>query len=363
MKVVSAKELREGMIAGTNIYSPHGRLLVLENSILTYQMISRIKLYEVKDVAIIEGSLPAPAEERLKKKREVEETFTQKLIASDEYQSFRSTYSNAVDILKESMNGIVLHNAVVNDRLLLLDVIKLFEANRTTFSLLNILHETHHVDDSTYAHSMNVALISRLIGTWMNYSLADLDTLTIAGLLHDIGKCKIPQDLILKPSKLSRQEFEFIKMHPQFGYDILKGQNIDERIKNAALYHHERYDGTGYPSQLMGEDIQPFTAIVSIADVYDALTSARSYRSEMCPFDVISVFENEEMGKFSPQFLLPFLKHIANSYVNCEVLLNDNRTATVIMITGDLTRPIIQFSDGTFLNLNDNPSLYITAIL
>ena len=83
----------------------------------------------------------------------------------------------------------------------------------------------------------------------------------------------------------------------------------------------------------------------------------------MCPFDVISVFENEEMGKFSPQFLLPFLKHIANSYVNCEVLLNDNRTATVIMITGDLTRPIIQFSDGTFLNLNDNPSLYITAIL
>ena len=229
MKVVSAKELREGMIAGTNIYSPHGRLLVLENSILTYQMISRIKLYEVKDVAIIEGSLPAPAEERLKKKREVEETFTQKLIASDEYQSFRSTYSNAVDILKESMNGIVLHNAVVNDRLLLLDVIKLFEANRTTFSLLNILHEMHHVDDSTYAHSMNVALISRLIGTWMNYSLADLDTLTIAGLLHDIGKCKIPQDLILKPSKLSRQEFEFIKMHPQFGYDILKGQNLDER--------------------------------------------------------------------------------------------------------------------------------------
>ena len=68
MKVVSAKELREGMIAGTNIYSPHGRLLVLENSILTYQMISRIKLYEVKDVAIIEGSLPAPAEERLKKR-------------------------------------------------------------------------------------------------------------------------------------------------------------------------------------------------------------------------------------------------------------------------------------------------------
>ena len=150
----------------------------------------------------------------------------------------------------------------------------------------------------------------------MNYSLADLDTLTIAGLLHDIGKCKIPQDLILKPSKLSRQEFEFIKMHPQFGYDILKGQNIDERIKNAALYHHERYDGKGYPKKLSGEDIPLYGRIIAVADAFDAMTANRVYREALDMDIVINELKKGRGTQFDPYLDDLFLQMIADGTID-----------------------------------------------
>lgn len=198
---------------------------------------------------------------------------------------------------------------------------------------------------------------------WLKYSDEDLDVLTLAGLLHDIGKCKIPNAIILKKGKLTDAEYEVIKAHAQLGYDILKDQPLDERIKNAALMHHERYDGTGYPNHLVGKEIDDMAAIVAIADVYDAITSDRCYRRALCPFEVIASFELEGLNRYNPQFILCFLEHIANTYVNNNVLLSNGQTGKIILITQRLTRPVIQLEDQTFLDLNDRPDLYIQAII
>lgn len=160
---------------------------------------------------------------------------------------------------------------------LLSESVGLFGKQSTTISIFDNLHNMRQIDDSTYAHCLNVSIISRMFGMWLKYSDEDLDVLTLAGLLHDIGKCKIPNAIISKKGKLTDAEYEVIKAHAQLGYDILKDQPLDERIKNAALMHHERYDGTGYPNHLVGKEIDDMAAIVAIADVYDAMTSDRCY--------------------------------------------------------------------------------------
>lgn len=215
--------------------------------------------------------------------------------------------------------------------------------------MFDMLHNMRQIDDSTYAHSVNVALICRLIGKWKNFSEKDMDTLTLCGLLHDIGKSKIPNEIIGKPGKLTDSEYEEIKKHPVIGYNLVKNLDIDQRIKNAVLLHHERFDGKGYPLGLTSNEIDDFTSIVSIADVYDAMTANRCYRDGLCPFEVIAIFEKEGLTQFNPKYILTFLDHIANTYINNEVLLSDGSSGKIVLINKKLTRPTIQLDNGTSL--------------
>jgi putative nucleotidyltransferase with HDIG domain len=227
-----------------------------------------------------------------------------------------------------------------------------------------MLNNMRTVDDSIYAHCLNVALISRMIGRWLRFDSKELNTLTLAGLLHDIGKAMIPEEILNKPGSLTDEEFELIKSHTRLGYDVLKYQDIDLRIKNAALMHHERCDGSGYPSGLMDDEIEEFAMIIAIADVYDAMTAARSYRAPLCAFQVISNFERDGFQKYHTQYLLTFLKRIAATYQNNRVVLNDGRGCKIVMLNqNDLSRPIVQFDDKSCLDLSTNRNLYITAII
>ena len=128
-------------------------------------------------------------------------------------------------------------------------------------SIFDMLHNMRQIDDSTYAHSLNVALIARMLGEWMSWPEEDLETLTLAGLLHDIGKCMISPEILNKPALLSPDEYEEVKKHARYGAEILENQPIDKRIVLAALMHHERCDGSGYPLGLTTNDIDDFAKI------------------------------------------------------------------------------------------------------
>ena len=159
-----------------------------------------------------------------------------------------------------------------------------------------MIHCIEGYDDLTYVHSINVALISRVIGKWMGLSPEECDTLTICGLLHDIGKVMIPIEIITKPSRLSPTEYALIQTHTIHGYNLLEKIELDERIKLAALQHHERCDGKGYPNKLRYNEINQFSRIVAIADVYDAMTSNRCYRKSL-GFDVCYDEIEKNLGK------------------------------------------------------------------
>ena len=204
-----------------------------------------------------------------------------------------------------------------------------------------------------------------MLGNWLGFSEDAQNTLTLCGLLHDIGKSRIPASIIGKPGRLTSEEFEQIKRHPLLGYELLKNQPLDPHIKNAALMHHERCDGSGYPTGLTEDYIDNFAMIVAIADVYDAMTAARSYRSPLCPFEVISKFEEDGFQKYHTKYILVFLKQIASTYQSNRVILSDGRGCTIVMLNQNaLSRPIVQFDDKSCLDLSTaSRDLYIKAVL
>ena len=191
----------------------------------------------------------------------------------------------------------------------------------------------------------------------------DLKVLVTCGLLHDIGKLRVPNDIITKPGKLTVQEYEIVKKHPQYGYEMLKDKKLDRRVKLAALQHHERFGGTGYPYGLMGSDIEYFSSIVAVADVYDAMTASRIYRAPICPFEVVKMMYQDAFTKFDPIYAIPFLKNVVASYIGTNVKLSDGRTGNVVLINDNaLDKPIVQCGND-YVNLSKNSGLSIVSLM
>lgn len=278
---------------------------------------------------------------------------------------YQIEYNKEIRSVKEIFDAVIQNpEAPIDFHQILSDFNKLIASCRTTVALFDKLHNMRQDDDSVYAHCLNVALISRMMGKWLKLDDNERDILTLCGLFHDIGKTSIPDEILNKPDKYTDEEFALIKQHPLFSYKLLKYQPIDERIKKAALQHHERWDGSGYPQNISGDAIEDYAAIVAIADVYDATTAARSYRPPLCPFQAISMFEKDGLQKYHPKYILTFLNRIATTYQHNRILLNNGQSANIVMINSKhLTRPMIQMDDGSVIDMLDNPDLEITKII
>ena len=242
-------------------------------------------------------------------------------------------------------------------------VAPLIQDHRNIFRVIPEFYALMLIDDETFIHSVNVALISYLFGKWLGLSEDDKEVLLVSGLLHDIGKLKIKKGIIKKPGTLTDEEYEEMKRHAEYGYDILKNQKIDERIKLVALMHHERCDGSGYPQGLYGNQIEHFAKIVAIADVYDALTSNRIYRDGICPFEVIEIYENEGYHQFGVEYITPFLAQITETFIGATVCLSDGREGKIVMINEHrASKPIVQV-DGIYIDLSRVKGLRIQSVI
>lgn len=164
-------------------------------------------------------------------------------------------------------------------------------------------------DEYTYTHSINVSLLAVLLGKHLGLDKPVLLRLGLAGMYHDVGKARIPEAILNKPGKLSETEFNVMKSHPLEGYKLLAGkQDLDPEILRAVAEHHERHDGSGYPRALRGEAIGRFSRIISIVDVYDALTSRRVYKEPMAPSKALGLMYQWRDRDFPPQAIENFIR-------------------------------------------------------
>ena len=376
MKEYQTKDLLPGMVTAIPVRTKRGQLIINPNVELTRTLISRLEFYGIASVQITENKQVAtpmetpkdpayfPAKSPVSAPSPVSDaSYSQKLKSSPEFQRFQVDFTLRSQDLKNCFDAYLSDGGTVNKEELLSKTISLVSPKQTTLDVFDMLHNMRQVNDSTYAHSLNVAIISRIIGKWLHFSNEELDTLTLAGLLHDIGKTKIPDEVLNKDGKLTDEEFQMIRNHPKYGYDILKSQPLNSHIKKAALMHHERCDGSGYPMGLTMEEIDDYALIIAIADVYDAMTAARSYRAPLCPFEVIAEFEKDGLQKYKPKYILTFLENIANAYQNNRVMLSDGTSARIVLLNHRrLSKPLVQLGDGACIDLEKSP-LYIKAII
>ena len=181
-------------------------------------------------------------------------------------------------------------------------------------SIMVIANTIDAKDAYTSGHSMRVAQSSAAIARRLNWPEEEIQNIYNIALLHDIGKIGIPDAILNKPGKLSVEEFEIIKKHPVIGNDILKDIHIVRNVAEGALYHHERYDGKGYPFGLAGEKIPYCARIIGIVDAYDAMTSNRIYRHKLTRENVIKEFEDGRGTQFDPQLTDVFLEMLREGF-------------------------------------------------
>ena len=373
MKKLSTFKLVPGMTIAENVLSYDRQVILAKGTVLTDNNITRLEMYGVLSVYIEEDTSEEEVPENNTPIPEVvapsesggasAPTYAQRIRETQEFKAFKKDFEESTDGIKFVLNEMVEKNTPVDTNALMEKPLELVKAAGGRVGLLDMLSNMRDYDDSTFAHSMNVALLNFVAAGWLGWSAEDQELAMSCGLLHDIGKLQIEHEILTKPGKLTPMEYSKIQKHPVLGYSLLKDQAIDTHIKYAALMHHERYDGSGYPMKLTGKKIDNFALLTAITDVYDAMTSARVYRGAMCPFHVIAIFEEEGFEKYESDYLLTFLSNVANTYIRCSCQLSDGRSGDIIMMNKEkYSRPVIQCGKE-YVDLMKHPELRIEKLI
>lgn len=331
-----------GMVLASDIFNEFGAVILYKNSILDEYAINKLSRLRIDIVKVYKQY-----EFREKKSAIIEAQYNNN-VAEFKGIIWDISCGKNVDFQKvQDVTRNLTHNFdSIND-------------------VVNCLNKVRSIDEYTYAHSLNVSLLASLLGKWLNLSEVQVNLLTYCGLLHDIGKSKVSPEILNKPDVLTKKEFEEIKMHPVNGYKMLeKNIAISKDICNGVLMHHEREDGSGYPFGLKSEKIHFFGKVIAVVDIYDAMTSNRSYKKRQPPFDVLEMFESEYLTKCDTGIMLTFLKHISSYYVGNTVRLSDGSKGEIIYINSNrVARPIVRLDDDSIIDLSKNKELKIVEML
>lgn len=353
MKSVARMELQSGMEIGEAVYSYRGELICPADTIIDTNLIAKLTHYSIMCVNIKE-----PADYAV--------TRFERIRISPAFQNFESIYRNNLNAYKYMIDDFMQNDQMISCTYLLKIHDNIRACAKTGEELLSMLYYMLPTEDNlTYAHCLNAALISNVFSYWLGLSKEDSKIITLCGFIYDIGKLKLPNSLLWTPGRLSNDEYTRMQTHTLLGYDLIKNKNLDQHIINAALMHHERCDGSGYPHYLKNPDIDIFAKYMGIVDSYEAMTSARTYRPSLNSFQVIKSFLDSGLERYDVSIITPILNQIANSQMGARVVLSNGTTADVILINKNaLDRPLVKLVETSeLLDLSNVNELDIISIL
>jgi len=212
-------------------------------------------------------------------------------------------------------------------------------------------------------NSILCAMTSYQLAKWNKFPEKDWLPIAMAGLLHDIGNVKVDPAIFNKPSRLTSEEIQEMRQHTVYGFKLLEGiASFNQGIWLAALQHHERIDGSGYPMKVTGEKIHPYAKIVAIADMYHAMTSNRKYRKAESPYLVLEELHAGSFGKLDPLYVQTFIERTTQFHNGVFVKLNDGRIGEIVFTDRqNPTRPMISIN-GQIVNLGLNRQWFIVEV-
>ena len=219
---------------------------------------------------------------------------------------------------------------------------KLVESVDRNPDALLCLTKIREKDDYLLEHSLNVAILLANFGKFLGMSEEEVQDLSYAGFLHDLGKIKIPDEILHKPGRLTESEMDIMKGHVKHGVDYLKETDIAQPLIQAISEHHERLDGLGYPAGTKGDDISQAGRMLAIADMYDALTADRVYKAGMSSQKAFSILMNDAPTRLDKSLVQQFIKCLGVYPVGSLVLLSNERLAMVLEQKGSPLTPLVK---------------------
>lgn len=359
-KKVHIKDAKPNMILAKDAITDEGIVVIAKNTMLSDVNYKKLKNKGINYITIFSRSTIDENEFN----EEIQEDNNSYVRIEDrkEFKLFEKVYIDKIEKLENQFIAIGKGVGVEIENLysIVIDTLNVVNCKSDIFFYLNHLKNQHI---HTYAHCLNVGIICNLFGLWLGFDGEKLKNITVAGVLHDIGKTKIETELIQKPGKLTKEEFENVKKHVYLGYKLIENLDLPNEIKEGVLMHHEKIDGSGYPLGLKDEKIALTGKIIAICDIYEAMTSDRVYRPRVCPFNVIKNFEQNSYDILDTTLLLAFLQNIAYTYVGSRVILSTDEEAEVVFINqAHLSKPIVRTDTG-FIDLSKEKDIDIKCIL
>ncbi|REK60972.1 MULTISPECIES: HD-GYP domain-containing protein [Cohnella] len=350
MPVLSVTQVREGDCLAADVLTPLGSLLFPEGRVLSGRDLEILRAFLIANVDVRRDGLAET-------KEQAEETAPEAALLP-----LQQKFLEMERLLERSaaLTGPGQKLPVLELRNKLQELLgSIDEYNVLTF----VPPPTVKPAERWIRNSVLAALTSYKLAKWCKLPEKDWLQIAFAGLLHDIGNVRIDPAIFHKPGSLTPQEVQEMRQHTVYGFRLLEGvPSLNQGVALAALQHHERLDGSGYPMKITGDKIHPYAKIVAIADMYHAMTTARNQRQAQSPYLVLEELQSQSFGKLDPLFVRTFIERATHFHNGMLVRLNDNRVGEIVFTDAQHpTRPMISVS-GEIINLNKQRDLYISSI-
>jgi len=353
MRYVPVQSIKENSILKKTVFGPNGNILLKKGIILDKYFINKLKNLGINGVYI---------EDELSKGIEIKNIISEEL----RHEAIKSVQETFIFAQKNSVSDKELDESNKKIENITKNIVD--EILSSQELMINMI-DLKVFDDYTFYHSLNVAIISIVIGASLDFTREELYALGLGAILHDIGKIFIPKEILNKPGKLDRIEMHTIKEHPDKGYKFLKKKHkLPAESYKGILMHHERWNGSGYPKEHSYSEITKKARIIAVADVYDALISDRPYRKGLLPSEAVEYILAGNDTLFDPKIVEVFLKKVTPYPSGTIVKLSNKSLAIVVKnYEGYGNRPVARvFNENGdnikpyVLDLRDYENLSIT---
>lgn len=353
-KAMRTRQLHSGMVIDQTILDKSGKALIERGSMLDDFQIEGLLRHGIMEIYIREGEedpeeekeivIPAAVQKTIEKAR-VEDRSRVQL-----KESVKKRVSEGIQFLYNSTSDPNFSETTANIANELMNAITENDAIAIDISALKVS------DEYTFKHSVDVSTMSMIIAKKHGFSDAAVREIGITGLLHDMGKSKIPNEVLNKPGRLTDEEFALMKQHSVLGYHILKEKNnFNDSILRGVLQHHEKLNGAGYPLGVTAEKIHPYAKVISIADIYDALVTERPYKKGFSPRDAVEMIM-AMTAELDIDVMKSFLGSVILYPVDSIVTLSNGEKAKVVANNPEyILRPtVVGITSGKIYNLSED---------
>ncbi|WP_313992418.1 HD domain-containing phosphohydrolase [uncultured Selenomonas sp.] len=374
LKAFAVRSLLPEMLIGRTVYEGETEVVLVEGgTVLDRATIDLLKEKGIASVYVDEDSILAAVQKEKVVKREREAAAGEEVALperdaklDDQYEAdYRYVYGEMEKLFQEAsitgkLNMNILQPVMSNGKLR-----DLYKEGATAVSMIYTMNQE---GDYNIHHCVHLAILSGLMAKWMGLNGIDRQNLVLAGLFLDIGKQFVEKDLLEKKGRLSDEEFDILKNHVVDSFKLLESSELSGRadLMNGVIQHHERNDGSGYPSALTGDQISVFGKVLAVLDSYDAMASSRTYAEKRSPFEVFKVLYADVLdGKLDSEYAVLFMRKLNAALNGCWLRLSDGTAGRIVYIDESrvTAMPVVQLTDGGFIDLNTVKDITVVEIL